>query len=247
MLKTCLKRGDCLTLLKGVPSQSVNLILVDLPYGITRNDWDKPIPLGPLWKEYQRVLAPRGAVVLFATNPFAATLIMSNPKWFRYEWIWNKKAPRGFLNANRMPLRVHEMLLVFYPSLPKYHPQFIQRDKPVKQRGGNPSSNYGKYTPATAKETDKRYPTDILTVSNATHLTKTHPTEKPVELLEYIIKTYTDPGDTVLDTCMGSGATGVASVHTRRSFIGFELNDGYFYTALRRVVGASRSEIPPLD
>lgn len=245
MLKTCLKCGDCLELMKEVPDSSVNLVLSDLPYGITRNEWDKPLDLDRVWREYKRVLAPRGAVVLFAANPFAATLIMSNPKWFRYEWVWNKKNPKGFLNANRMPLRVHELILVFYPALPKYNPQFTPREKPRTQRGGSPSSNYGKYALGIAKETDKRYPTDILTVSNASHLTKTHPTEKPVELLEYIIKTYTDQGDTVLDTCMGSGATGVASVHTSRSFIGFELNGGYFNTAIKRVSEAQNAHIIP--
>ena len=244
MLKTCLKCGDCLELLKEVPDSSVNLVLSDLPYGITRNEWDKPLDLDRVWREYKRVLAPRGAVVLFAANPFATKLITSNPKWFRYEWVWNKKSPKGFLNANRMPLRVHELILVFYPALPKYNPQFTPRDKPITQRAGNPSSNYDGYTP-TVTVTDKRYPTDLLAFSNAQHLTKTHPTEKPVELLEYLIKTYTDEGDMVLDSCMGSGATGVACVHTRRSFIGIELNRGYFNTAIKRVAEAQNAHIIP--
>ena len=167
--------------------------------------------------------------------PFAADLVYSNRKWFRYEWIWQKTMPVGFLNANRMPLRAHENILVFYEHLPKYFPQKTQRTKPVRQRRGvNATSNYGKFN-AIDRISNDRYPTDCVTFYNGWKPGKIHPTEKPIDLLAYMIKTYTSEGETILDSCMGSGSCGVACKQLRRNFIGIEKDSEYFFKAKARI------------
>lgn len=233
MTNVSLYHGDCLELLKAVPDSSVNMVLCDLPYGTTRNKWDSSINLDALWIEYKRVLAEGGAVALFAQMPFTATLYNSNPKWFRYEYIWVKNRGTGFLNANRMPLKAHEQILIFYPKLPTYNKQRRLGFSNYSATSKGLSSNYGKFRSMGTVVTDgSRDPIDILHFNAECGK---HPTQKPVLLLEWLIKTYTNAGDTVLDNTMGSGSTGVACVNTGRNFIGMELNADYFATAQARI------------
>ena len=224
---TCYQ-GDCLTEMSKVPDHTVDMIFTDLPYGTTHNAWDVPIPLDCLWEQYRRVLKPGGAVLLFAQMPFGADLINSNRRWYRYEWIWHKTMPVGFLNANRMPLRTHENILVFYEHLPTYHPQKTPGKPYTALRSARATHNYGHFDRATTINDGERCPRDVLTFSNGNNASKIHPTEKPVDLLAYMIRTYTDEGDTVLDSCIGSGSCGVACQHLGRSFIGIEKDPGYF-------------------
>ena len=224
--------GDCLELMRDIPDGSIDMILCDLPYGTTKNKWDSVIPFEPLWEQYNRVIKDNGAIVLFSQMPFTVDLVASNYKDFRYEWIWEKLLASGHLNANRMPMKKHENILVFYKKLPTYNPQFTE-GKPYVATHSTHSSNYGKQKDNITTINDgKRYPVDIIKFNNDRGL---HPTQKPVELLEYLIKTYTNEGDTVLDNCMGSGSTGVACVNTCRNFIGIELDGGYFEIAKSRI------------
>lgn len=235
-----LYQGDCLNEMKKIENYSVDMIFTDLPYGTTQNAWDKKIPLEPLWEEYKRVLKTGGVILLFAQMPFAADLVYSNRKWFRYEWIWEKSNPVGFLNANRMPLRSHENILVFYEKLPKYIPQKEKRDKPIRIKSpGSTTTNYGKFN-AIDKVTTTRYPRDCIKFNNSNNKNKFHPTEKPIDLLEYMIKTYTTERNTVLDSCMGSGSCGVACQHLGRNFIGIEKDITYFQKAKARIENAIR-------
>ena len=233
-----LLNGDCLELMKNIPDKSIDMILCDLPYGTTHNKWDNVIPMEPLWKQYNRIIKDHGAIVLFSQMPFGASLIMSNPKMFRYEWIWEKNQAVGFLNAKKMPLRKHENILVFYKHLPTYNPQgLIKLDEPIQEKGSanRNGKNYGVADKSFIR-THTNYPTDIITFSKDSGY---HPTQKPVDLLEYLIKTYTNEGDVVLDNCMGSGSTGVACVNTNREFIGMELNEEYFKIACERIEGGN--------
>lgn len=231
--------GDCLEVMKTIPSGSVDMVLADLPYGTTRNKWDTPIDLDQLWYEYERVIKPNAAIVLTAAQPFASRLVMSNPKLFRYDLIWDKKMPVGFLNANRMPLRVHEHILVYYRSLPTYNPQKTAGVPYVKDRRMRErlTDNYGLFKPNIRDNpTGDRYPTSIIQSSNADQRSKIgHPTEKPVKLFEWLIQTYTDEGETVLDNCIGVGTTAIAAKNTNRNFIGIELNEEYCELARKRV------------
>lgn len=234
-----LYHGDCLEIMKGIPDKSVDMVLADLPYGTTQNRWDIVIPFEPLWEQYRRVCKKNAAICLFGQMPFSAALVMSNPREFRYEWIWQKAQGSGFLNANRMPLRAHENILVFYETLPTYNPQ-KGKAKPYKAKSGEKtSSNYGKFDGSwhTANNGD-RYPVDILRFPA---VRGDHPTQKPVPLLEYLIRTYTNEGETVLDNCMGSGSTGVACVNTGRDFIGIELDETYFKIAEQRINEARKA------
>ena len=229
-----LLQGDCLELMKDIPDKSIDLILCDLPYGTTHNKWDNVIPMEPLWEQYNRIIKEHGAIVLFSQMPFGASLIMSNPKMFRYEWIWEKNQAVGFLNAKKMPLRKHENILVFYKHLPTYNPQgLIKLDEPIQEEGraNRNGKNYGVADKSFIR-THTNYPTDIITFSKDAGY---HPTQKPVDLLEYLIKTYTNEGDVVLDNCMGSGSTGVACKNTNREFIGMELDEKYFKVACERL------------
>ena len=224
--------------MKNIPDKSIDMILCDLPYGTTHNKWDNVIPMESLWEQYNRIIKDHGAIVLFSQMPFGASLIMSNPKMFRYEWIWEKNQAAGFLNAKKMPLRKHENILVFYKHLPTYNPQgLIKLDEPIQEEGSanRNGKNYGVADKSFIR-THKNYPTDIITFSKDTGY---HPTQKPVDLLEYLIKTYTNEGDLVLDNCMGSGSTGVACVNTNRDFIGMELNEEYFIIACERIEGVN--------
>lgn len=218
-----------------LPDKSIDMILCDLPYGTTsRNKWDSIIPTDKLWAQYKRIIRDGGAIVLFAQQPFACDLIQSNRKWFRYEWIWEKSCAVGFLNANRMPLRAHENILVFYNKLPTYNPQKTN-GKPYRAKSGNiTSTNYGIFNGdyRTVNLDGKRYPRDVIRFNGETGY---HPTQKPVPLCEYLIKTYTNEGELVLDNCMGSGTTGLACVNTNRRFIGMELDKEYLRIAKERL------------
>ena len=227
-----LLQGDCLELMKQVPDKSIDLILCDLPYGTTQNKWDTIIPFDKLWAQYKRIIKDNGAILLFSQMPFGANLIMSNPKMFRYEWIWEKENSTGFLQAKKMPLKKHENILVFYKHLPTYNPQMREGFKPYSQTSGRHSSNYNDYKATTTISDGTRYPIDIIKFNRDKGL---HPTQKPVALLEYLIKTYTNEGDTVLDNCMGSGSTGVACKNTNREFIGMELDEKYYKIACERL------------
>ena len=232
-------KGDCLEKMGNIPDGSIDMILVDPPYGITRrNKWDEVVPIVPMWDEINRVIKRNGAVLIFSMLPFSCDLISANRKNFRYEIIWKKRTASGFLNANRMPLRAHENILVFYESLPIYNPQ-KGIGEPYSRKRSRDSSNYGdsELTP-TNNVSGERYPLDVVEFSNHNGKGKEHPTQKPVDLLEYLIKTYSNEGDTVLDFCMGSGSAGVAAVKTGRNFIGIEKDDGYFEIAKRRIESA---------
>lgn len=231
-----LYNSDCLVGMSRIGTGTVDLVLCDLPYGTTACAWDTVIPFEPLWEQYRRILKPRGALVLMAAQPFATDLINSARKLFRYDLVWEKTGPAGYANANRMPLRSHELILVFYQRLPKYRPQgLVPLERPV-ERKATKKKNGGVYH-GLEKESVQRftnYPRSILRFSNRKDK-RIHPTQKPVELMEYLVRTYTDPGDLVLDNCMGSGSTGVACLNAGRCFVGFEKDPGYFAAAQARM------------
>ena len=231
-------QGDCLELMKTIPDGSVDMILCDLPYEQTRNKWDCAILFEPLWQCYNRIIKDNGAIVLFANGIFTAALMLSNKQMWRYNLVWNKVLPSGFLNAKKMPLRSHEDICVFYKKPPTYNPQMTQ-GKECHSKGravGNlaRNNNYGKFD-VVQTTGNLKYPKSILEYQKPHPSTTVHPTQKPVELLEYLVKTYTNEGDTVLDNCMGSGSTGVACINTGRKFIGIELDENYFNIAEKRI------------
>ena len=241
MTKIDLHQGDCLELMRQIPDRSIEMILCDLPYGTTRNKWDNNIPLDDLWRNYKRIVKENGAIVLFAQTPFANVLGASNLDMLKYEWIWEKPQGTGHLNAKKMPMKSHENILVFYERLPTYNPQW-EWGKPYTSttHSTRHSTNYGKQKDNITTISDgRRYPKDVLRFGKTPFDKHLHPTQKPVALLEYLIKTYTNEGETVLDNCMGSGSTGVACVNTGRSFIGMELNEQYFNIAQKRIEEAT--------
>lgn len=238
-MKINLLHGDCLELMKDIPDGSVDLILCDLPYGTTQNKWDSVIDLQSMWSEYKRVC--RGAVVLTAQTPFDKVLGASNLPMLRYEWIWRKEAGTGFLNAKKAPLKDHENVLVFYGKPPTYNPQMRTGFKPYKCTKGGETSNYNASGIVTTESNGERYPLTVLDFPR--DKAKIHPTQKPVSLMEYLIRTYSNEGDTVMDNCMGSGTTGVACVNTKRDFIGIEMDDKYFQIASDRIYAARDVEI----
>lgn len=233
-----LLNGDCIDELSKVKEKSVSLILSDLPYGTTKNDWDKRIPLKPLWDNFERIIKPDGVIALWSQMPFSAELVMSNPEMFRYEWVVEKTKGTGFLNVKKMPLKTHENVLIFYKHLPTYNPQKTTGHKPVNSytKHSDNGSNYGasQIGISGGGNTD-RFPRDVLKFKWDTQKSKLHPTQKPIDANEYFIKTYTNEGDTVLDCCMGSGSTGIACLNTNRDFIGIELDPLYFNIAKGRI------------
>jgi site-specific DNA-methyltransferase (adenine-specific) len=237
--------GDCLELMKNIPAGSVDLVLTDPPYGTTACKWDSVIPFEPMWEQYNRIIKDNGAIVLFGNEPFTSQLICSNLKGFKYRWDWNKKIPSGMGWAKYRPMQQTEDISVFTKNGKKtvYNPQMIKRKTPIKS-GGNAiqSDVYHEF-----KSMSENYPykktyeyKNPITLLEFVKIRKgaVHPTQKPVALLEYLIKTYTNEGDTVLDNCMGSGSTGVACVNTGRKFIGIELDKGYFDIAEKRIAEA---------
>ncbi len=223
---------DCLKVLPTLESNSVDLILTDPPYGTTRNKWDSIIPLDKMWVELKRVSKDNTASVIFSQNPFTSVLVSSNLNMFKYNWIWMKPQGTGHLNAKKYPLKNHEDICVFSLKPHKYNPQMTQ-GKPYKIKSGRPSSNYGDQVSVVTENNGFRYPKTVIEF--ASDKNKLHPTQKPVALLEYLIKTYTNENDTVLDFTMGSGSTGVACNNTNRNFIGIESNKEYFDIADKRI------------
>lgn len=234
-------KGDCLTEMNKMQSKSIDMILCDLPYGTTRNKWDSIIPLDKLWKQYNRIIKDNGVIVLTAQTPFDKVLGVSNLKMLRYEWIWEKTSATGHLNAKKMPMKAHENILIFYKKLPTYNPQKTfgherKVSKAVHKINSKDSTNYGKSVNTTYDSTE-RYPRDVVKFKTDKQKSALHPTQKPVALMEYLIRTYTNEGDLVLDNCMGSGSTGVACINTNRNFIGIELEDNYYKMAKQRIEG----------
>ncbi len=246
-----LHNADCLEAMKSVPDGSVDMILCDPPYEVLNRgnehaQWDNIIPFEPLWEQYGRIIKPDGAIVLFGQGMFTARLMLSNQDMWRYNLIWDKKRGGGFLNASRMPLRYHEDIIVFYKSMPTYNPQMEEPDG----RGANHSRGYGIHkatnrcygkmsgTDLQQKQNEMKYPRSIIAIPKEHDGNQVHPTQKPVALMEYLIRTYTNEGDTILDNCMGSGTTGVACANTGRRFIGMELDKYYYDIAKRRISDA---------
>lgn len=230
-----LYNGDCLEIMKNIKDKSIDMILCDLPYGTTACKWDNVIPFEPLWEQYNRIIKDNGAIVLFGTEPFTSKLILSNLKKYRHKWVWNKNNSCGFALAKIRPFQICEDIIVFGKNKVNYYP--IMEKKNYRSKGGATSSSkvYGKIIPA-KKENDLFYPKNLLNFTKANSKENCiHPTQKPVALLEYLIKTYTNEGETVLDNCMGSGSTGVACVNTNRNFIGIELDENYFNIAKKRI------------
>ena len=238
MKKFELWQGDCLELMKNIPNGSVDLVLTDPPYGTTACKWDSVIPFEPMWEQLNRIIKPNGAICLFGIEPFSSALRMSNIKHFKYDWIWDKKNTSGFLNAKKKPLSRHEVISVFSKSklgIFTYNP--IMRKGKMQKKGSfhkKSSDCYSKHE-SVVYFNDEYYPTSILDVGTVYRNKNVHPTQKPVALLEYLIKTYTNDGETVLDFTMGSGSTGVACLNTNRRFIGIELDEGYFNIAKKRI------------
>lgn len=226
-------QGDCLKLMKDIPDGSVDMVMCDLPYGTTQNHWDSIIPLEPLWAEYRRVCKPSAAIVLTAAQPFASLLVVSNLKMFSYEWVWIKSKITGVLNAKRMPVRKHELVLVFSQSPTTYNAQGLARKGTLTTQGSN-SENYGSRKSESYIQEYTNWPRDVLEIPSEGKTV--HPTQKPVALMEYLIKTYTLSGETVLDNCMGSGTAGVACVNLGRRFIGIEKDPDYFQKAQKRIL-----------
>lgn len=232
-------QGDCLPLLKNFDDKSVDMILCDLPYGTTQCKWDATIPISALWQAYNRIIKDNGAIVLFGVEPFSSKMRIENLKYFKYDWVWLKSRPTGHLNAKKQPMRAYEIISVFYKKQCTYNPQGLIEGEFDNNRPSRGSKVKGEYVHGQERNNFgiskfTNYPKNILQYPNPNNKT-VHPTQKPVDLLEYLIKTYTNEGDLVLDNCMGSGSTGVACVNTNRNFIGIEIDNGYFNIAKKRI------------
>ena len=230
-MNNMLMEGDCLIHLKNIADKSIDLIFTDLPYGTTKNKWDVKIDLKKLWEEYERIIKDNGVILMFAQSPYDKMLACSNLKLYRYEWIIEKTKATGHLNANKMPLKAHENILVFYKKIPKYNPQKTSGHKPVHNyiKKTNDGSCYGKTkTGIKGGGSTERYPRDVLKFKWDTQKSSLHPTQKPVECAEYFIKTYTNEGDIVLDSCAGSGSILLAAKNLNRHYIGIEKESKYF-------------------
>ena len=231
--------GDCLEVMKQIPDASIDAIITDPPYGTTACKWDSVIPFDLMWEQLKRIIKPNGAIVLFGSEPFSSALRMSNIKQYKYDWIWDKKIPSGMSYARHQPMRQHECVSVFYSSKTLYNAQLTLRDKPIKSGGmtKGETTNNSKLKPIN-KTYDYKQPTSLIKFDKI-RKGSIHPTQKPVPLIEYLIKTYTNENETVLDFTMGSGTTGVACVNTGRKFIGIEKDENYFAIAKYRIVSAS--------
>lgn len=248
--------GDCLERMKEIPDQSVDLILCDLPYGTTACSWDAIIPLDPLWAAYKRIIAPTGAIVLTASQPFTSVLVTSNLTWFKYAWVWEKNRPTNFAHAKNKPMKKHEDILVFSPGTTvhasqsktrmTYNPQGVYDIEPKKvtKRASEKTDAFFSDRPGHGEFERKAsgYPHSILTFP--TDQLGLHPTAKPIELMRYLVRTYSNPGETVLDNTMGSGTTGIAAVLEDRRFIGIEMDEKYFSMSKERIEAAVQSILP---
>lgn len=230
-----LYRGDCLKIIPQLDAKSIDLIAVDVPYGTTQNKWDIVIPFEPMWKQIKRVLKDKGTAVFTAAQPFTSQLVMSNPEWYRYDIIWQKSIGSGQLNINRQPLRLHEHLLIFYNKFGVYNEQTTQGDPyKITRKADEFEGNYGKQKEHTKINEGVRHARSVIKISNP-RIKNGHKTEKPVELMSYIVKTYSNENNTVLDFTMGSGATGEACAQLNRNFIGIELDEYWFKKAEERL------------
>ena len=247
MERNKLFHGDCLQLMREIPSHSVDLILADPPYGTLNKSnpdaqWDKEVSLPSLWNQYKRIIKPNGAILLFGQGVFAAKLIMSNPKWFKFDFVWDKLRKSNFLNCKKMPMRQHEQVLVFYDKPPTYNPQMVRCEPHQRNHSrGNgkhqPTNNcYGKFSGAESIITDFKYPSTIVKFPKG-HSKEDwlHGTAKPVNLLRWLIRTYSNEGDLVLDNFAGSGSTLIAAIEEKRDWIGMELSDKYFEICQKRI------------
>lgn len=233
-MKIDLLNGDCLEIMKTIPDGSIDAVITDPPYGTTACKWDTVIPFEPMWEQLKRITKKNGAIVLFGSQPFTSALVMSNPKMFKYEWVWEKSKPSNFLNCKKEPMRKIENISIFCDGRTTYNPQGLTIGKQNKNSGKE--NTYGKVKQEWSQAiTYTNYPHNILRFQNVVGNNATHPTQKPVALMEYLIKTYTNEGETVLDFTMGSGTTGVACKHLNRNFIGIELDPGYFEIAKKRI------------
>lgn len=248
-----LHHGDCLEVMKTIPNSSVDMVLCDLPYGTTACKWDVVIPFEPMWEQYWRILKPNGSIALFCTQPFTSVLITSQTDFFREHIVWQKHKPTNFMQGRKRHLKYHEEIILFGKSQPTYNPQMQRREakrvaqaksdnwrSSAKQEEVVCTKNYGSRS-FSVYDPELKLPSALLhfpsVVSNSKEKCE-HPTQKPVPLLEYLIKTYTNEGETVIDNCMGSGSTGVACVNTKRKFIGIEKEAKYFEIAQKRIAGA---------
>jgi site-specific DNA-methyltransferase (adenine-specific) len=236
-------QGDCLELMKNIADNSVDMILTDPPYGTTACKWDSVIPFEPLWEQYNRIIKDNGAVVLFGSEPFSTLLRYSNLKMYKYDYVWIKTKAGNFALSRKNPMKLHENVMVFYKKFPTYNLWNLKKlDKPISSSRKNKGANLGHCVDKGGYEqTETGFHKTTLYFSNKSGKGYSfHPTQKPVDLLEYLIKTYTNEGDVVLDNCMGSGSTGVACVNTNRNFIGIELDKGYFDIAKERIDKSTR-------
>ena len=227
--------GDCLEVMKDIADKSIDCIICDLPYGITDSKWDSVIPFETLWEQYKRIIKPNGAIVLFGSQPFTSALVMSNPKWFKYEWIWDKKIPSGMSYARYQPMRQHENILIFYNNKCIYNPQLVRRVSPIKGGGmtkGESTKNQNLIP--LHKTYDYKNPVSLI-CANKIRYGGQHPTQKPVPLLEYLIKTYTIEGELILDNTAGSGSLAIAAINTKRNYICIEKDDHYFEVMKERI------------
>lgn len=235
MLENTIHLGDCLELMKEIPSNSMDLILCDLPYGTTQCKWDTVIPFRPLWEQYERIAKEDAAIVLTASQPFTSALVMSNVSHYRYRWVWDKVKPASGLNAKIAPLRVVEDICVFAKSGPRYNPQRFSKKHRAEAKNDSNGGAFGKSYPRFHDNQGLGFPKDLISISNANQTARIHPTQKPQELFEYLIKTYSNPGELVLDNCAGSGTTAMACKATGRRFICIEKDPVYWQKAVDRV------------
>jgi len=231
-----INQGDCLEIMKDIPDKSIDMILCDLPYGTTACKWDTIIPFEPLWKEYKRIIKDNGAIVLTASQPFTSALVMSNVKMYRHQWVWNKNNSAGFATAKIRPFAICEDILVFGRNKVNYCPQMEVRGAPRLKGGYSTSENYGIVPSKSKSKSNTYYPKNLINISTASQVGKQHPTQKPVALFEYLIKTYTNEGDLVLDNCAGSGTTGVACKNLNRNFILIEKEPEYIDIINKRLL-----------
>ncbi|MDO9304623.1 MAG: site-specific DNA-methyltransferase [Sulfuricurvum sp.] len=241
---------DCLVGMKRIPDKSIDMILCDLPYGTTHCKWDSIIPLDLLWEQYERIIKDSGAIVLTAQSPFSEVLAVSKLDLFRYRWVWEKTEATGHLNAKKMPMKAHEDILVFYKKLPTYNPiktQGHERKTASRNRSLQQNNHYGKMADAvTTYDSTERYPRSVLKFAKEKQYMNLHPTQKPAALFEYLVLTYTNKGDTVLDNCMGSGTSAVVCIKNERDFIGFEndVEHGFYDIILERIEKAKKAKCP---
>jgi len=240
--------GDCLQIMPTLPAGSIDAIITDVPYGATACAWDTVIPFVPMWECVKRVLKPNGVFVTTASQPFTSMLVMSNLEWFKYEWIWEKTAASGFINANRIPMKYHENIIVFGDKQTIYNPQKIKGKRRINGSKGSRAAIYGDFETCYNDNNGKLFPPSIIKISNGHSAgTTDHPTQKPVALYKYLILTYTNSGDTVLDICAGSGTTGVACIETGRNFIGIELKQEYYEIMQKRIEQAQLQMLLPIQ